>query len=408
MANINEYNQMIYEITSDNKIFNHSPNPSFSKNIDCPKFTLGFQHFFHQSKLKLDILKQFENKKKIYLVMNEFETIIDDYENSISNVSNKYFDIKKPLIGSSFYKLWEIYFLFDIIQLDDNDFVTVLLDDTNIDLLRTVMLYREKFGKKNKNNKYINTIINEDYVKKDKNIAKVEYPVENNIGKNKANLIITNGFKETLTNLVMEEQDSYKLILNQILYAIKNQANKGTFICKIYETFTNVMSKIISCLTNFYDKVYIVKPLMSNHMNSEKYIVCINFERNSNTPKYIEKLEQIIESVDKNKNKNLVDIFPEYILNAHFKNSLVLANIKISNKQFININEIVTFINKQNYRGNEYDIKRQMQIDATLYWLEQFFPDHKEYVTKKKQLSELCNKIIKNNNVLVIDLESKL
>lgn len=388
----------IYEIHNDMKIFNHNPNPSFSKNIDFPKFTLGFQHFFHQSKLKLEILKQFENKKKIYLVMNEYETLIDDYDNTIDETSMKYFNIKTNITSASFYKLWEIYFLFDIIDLNDNDYTTVLLDESNGDVLRSVMLFREKYGKKNKNNKYASVFVND--IKKENKNQKLEFPIDNGIGKNKANLIITNGFKNVSTNLVMEEQDIYTLILNQIIYALKNLLEGGTFICKIYETFTNIMSKILACLSNFFDKMYITKPLTSRQMSSEKYIVCHKFKKNPDQ-KNINKLESIIDDIDKNKNKNLVNIFPDYEIDNDFKNSLILSNIKISNKQFININEIVSFINKQNYRGYEYDTKRQLQIDATTFWIETFFVESKEYDNTKKKLLDLCDKVVKNNVLLL-------
>ncbi len=274
---------IIYEVNSDNKIFNNDSNPSFSKNVDSPKFTLGFQHFIHQSKLKMDITKQFEGKKKIYLVMSEFETIIDDYEQTIQNTSNEYFNPKNPITGRTFYKLWEIFLLFDIIDLEDNNYVTTLLDDNNSNLLRAVMLFRNKFGAKNKNNKYVNTIINNEYVEKNKKNKKgvTEYTIDTSIGKNKVNLIITNGFKSELSP-VIQEQESYKLILNQIIYALQNQIEGGAFICKIYESFTNVMSKIVACLTCFYDKVYVIKPLTSRNINSEKYIVCRGFKKITN------------------------------------------------------------------------------------------------------------------------------
>jgi hypothetical protein len=392
------HNMNIYEIHNDMKIFDHNPSPSFSKNIDFPKFTLGFQHFFHQSKLKLEILKQFENKKKIYLVMSEYETLIDDYDNTIDEMSMKYFNIKTNITSASFYKLWEMYFLFDIIDLNDNDYTTVLLDESNADVLRSVMLFREKYGKKNKNNKYASVFVND--VKKENKNQKLEFSIENSIGKSKANLIITNGFKNVSNNLVMEEQDVYTLILNQIIYSLKNLTEGGTFICKIYESFTNITSKILACLSSFFDKMYIVKPLTSRQMSSEKYIVCYKFKKNPNQ-KNINKLETIIEDIDKNKNKNLVNIFPDYEIDNDFKNSLILSNIKISNKQFININEIISFINKQNYRGYEYDTKRQLQIDATTFWLETFFIETKDYDNTKKKLLELCDKIVKNNVLLL-------
>ena len=402
--NTNDYSQIIYEINSDHKIVGHEPNPSFSKNIDYPTFTLGFQHFIHQTKLKMDIINQFEGKKKIYLVMSEFEIVIDEYNQNIQNESDKYFDTK--IIDKTFYKLWELFFLFDIIDLKDNDFTTILLDNASNDLLRSVMLYRKQFGKTNKNNKYFNIVTNEDYVqsKPNKKSNNTEFPVNGSIGKNKANLIITNGFKtKNAIYSVTQEQNSYKLILNQILYALKNQNISGTFICKIYESFTNVMSKIISCLTCFYEKVYITKPLTSRNINSEKYIVCLNFKKASN----IDKIESIVEELNK-VHKNLVDIFPKYNIDTVFKNTMISLNTKISNKQFINNNEIITFINNQNYRGYEYDNKRQSQINATEYWTKQFLINKDDYTNTKKQFENQCKQIINNNNALVTNLTKEL
>ena len=64
-----DYIPVIYSITVSDKdkdnIFDFDEEPKFSKNIDYPKFSLGFQHFIHQSKTKMEITKEFENKKKV-------------------------------------------------------------------------------------------------------------------------------------------------------------------------------------------------------------------------------------------------------------------------------------------------------------------------------------------------------
>ena len=83
-------------------------------------------------------------------------------------------------------------------------------------------------------------------------------------------------------------------------------------------------------------------------------------------------------------------------------------NTTIGNKQFISINEIVDFIKKQNYRGDDYQKRRQMQIDATKYWLDKFFPDAKEFMAKREYISKLTDVIIANNNKLVDELHKKL
>ena len=43
----------------------------------------------------MEILNDFQGKKKVYLVMNEFERYIDNYPEDIGNTSDQYFKITK-------------------------------------------------------------------------------------------------------------------------------------------------------------------------------------------------------------------------------------------------------------------------------------------------------------------------
>jgi hypothetical protein len=54
-------------------------------------------------------------------------------------------------------------------------------------------------------------------------------------------------------------------------------------------------------------------------------------------------------------------------------------NKTIANRQFKSINEIVQFINDQNYYGDNYQMHRQMQIDASKYWIRLFMPEDKNF-----------------------------
>jgi hypothetical protein len=45
----------------------------------------------------------------------------------------------------------------------------------------------------------------------------------------------------------------------------------------MFETFTHLSIKIILILINLYDECHIYKPLMSRESNSEKYLICKNF-----------------------------------------------------------------------------------------------------------------------------------
>jgi len=106
-----DYLPVVYKIPNNKiDIFDYDEKPKFSKNIDYPKFSLGFQHFIHQSKTKMEITKDFEGKKQIYYIINKFERYVDDYESDINNVSKAYFDIEpKPnILSRAFYKIWEL------------------------------------------------------------------------------------------------------------------------------------------------------------------------------------------------------------------------------------------------------------------------------------------------------------
>jgi hypothetical protein len=104
----------------------------------------------------------------------------------------------------------------------------------------------------------------------------------------------------------------------------------------------------------------------------------------------------------------LVDFFPEYHTTDNYKAALITTNTKIANKQFIAINEIVDFIKKQNYRGDEYQKRRNMQIDASKYWCDTFFPDLKDFNGKKKGIEKMISDLIEKGNKEIQDLKGKL
>src|SRR5690348_6183749 len=102
-----EYHQIIYKIPkSKEDIFKYKEDPVFSTSVAYPNFSLGFQHFIHQTisggygvdKMN-KMIADFKGKKKVYTIMNQFERYIDDYDSDINNVSKAYFDIEpKPTI----------------------------------------------------------------------------------------------------------------------------------------------------------------------------------------------------------------------------------------------------------------------------------------------------------------------
>jgi hypothetical protein len=70
----------------EKSIFDSEANIDFSAYINYPKNSVGFQHYIHA--MKNDAIKELEtfaNKKKVYEVLNPFELVIDNYNDSISD-----------------------------------------------------------------------------------------------------------------------------------------------------------------------------------------------------------------------------------------------------------------------------------------------------------------------------------
>merc|ERR1711871_1235792 len=102
-----------------------------------------------------------------------------------------------------------------------------------------------------------------------------------------------------------QEQEAYQLILGEIIGALRVQNKDGSFVLKLFETFTISSLKMIYILSSFYQETYIWKPLFSRESNSEKYIVCKGFKYDQKKDKAsleekISKLENILEKLSSN------------------------------------------------------------------------------------------------------------
>lgn len=446
-------------MTQNDSFYKLDPKVNMSTNIDYPQFSLGFHHYIHASKNKLEILEQFRDKKKVYLVLNKFERYIDNYDEDIGHYSEKYFNITKNIpniLSREFYKLWELFFMFNVIDNSNkNNFISAHLAEGVGSSVQATMFFRDKYsGGKSKNDKYYAITLHKDdegnhipeldksfvdYYEKEKPkrfILHKTYSTQVAGGyKNKDNGDLTNpktislfggqitskGEKADLVtadggfdweNENTQEQEAFRLIFAQILTALKIQNKGGNFICKFYETCTDSSVKLLYLLSQMYTNVYLVKPLTSRLSNSEKYAVCLGFKFNETDDKYksiVTKLTNIHTLLHVNKDKNIVDIWPEINITENitlsdplhkFKITMIYVNKTIANKQYKNINEMIQFINNQNYYGDSYQMHRQMQIDASKYWIKLFMPEN--------EIDTVLNNIRKSTNETIEKVQQSL
>ena len=90
-----------------------------------------------------------------------------------------------------------------------------------------------------------------------------------------------------------QEIVSTKLAFAQCAYAFSCQKKGGSFVLKLFDTYTQASIDILYILSSVYEKVYFLKPHTSRQANSEKYIVCKKFKL-ENTFELVQSMYRII------------------------------------------------------------------------------------------------------------------
>lgn len=418
-------------------IFDEEPDIVYSSSIDYPRGEYGFHHFIHNNKNKMEKLKQFEGKKKVYLVFNKFERYVDGYDKSIGAVSKEFFSLndKPDILSRGFYKLWEILLMFNLIDTTKDKFISAHLAESPGSFVQATMFYRDVYCKKgvSKNDKYYSVALHPEdvggkehvpeletkfveYYKKEKpqRFTQHETYTKGQAGgsKTKDNGDITNpktiklfgGQMDDKADLItgdggfewinenVQEQEAFKLIIAEVVAGAKLQKKGGNFVCKFFETFTKTSIKIIAMLCTLYDDIHFVKPLTSRLSNSEKYAVCTGFKYSDKDKEYkdiVKKLDTLLQTLHKTEKNKINDIFPSFVVPKELIKHIIELNRKISNAQLKSIGEIISFVDKEIYSGDEYHERKAEQIVCSDFWNSTFLPTADELEKKKKTYSHI-------------------
>ena len=408
----------------------------FSSLICQPLISNGFHYFIHRTKDAMDITNKLESKEKFYLIVSPFEHRTPNHDNDLTKITKKYLDMKgePKILSRAFYKMWEIMHYFDIGR--EKDLTYAALAEGPGAFIQAVLKYREKFKIGSKNDKFFGVTIhpeNGNYIKmgqqflshyEEKNpgmikihktykkATAVKYKSRDNgditdvktIGLFKKDIKKSKKYADLVTadggfeweNENYQEQEAFQLVFGEIIAALRVQNKNGSFVLKLFETFTDVTIKMIAIAASFYNEAYIYKPFFSRTSNSERYLILKGFKYDQKKDKSflnqnIELLEDILSKM--NSNQYTVDIFSNLNIDQTFKNQIKYCNIEIANKQQILINKIVVYIKENNYFGKKYHKYHEDQISAVNWWIDTFFPS--DY---KKSLKEAQDELAKYIN----------
>lgn len=320
------------------------------------------------------IRKELNNtKSKIDLYYKEWEKvkkIIHDYEYVYySSYRKKNISSIAP-VSRSYFKFREIFYDFNMDIKDINNvcnlaeapggFIESLIHLSNgkrLNIFANSLLSEDK-SIPIWHNKLKRYKINPIYGKKKngdicdfQNIISIIYK----LGRNSCELVTGDGGFDYSNDYSNQENNSLRLIYSEIFLALNIQKVQGNFICKIFDTFSEDMIKLLYLLNLSYEKIYLYKPKISRNSNSEKYIICLNYKG------YNHKIINMMCHSFKNLKLKL-DI------NIQFYNNLMKFIFDYSVQQIKSINKGIYIIKNKSIEN----IPSKKQLDLAFKWCKDY------------------------------------
>ena len=335
--------------------------------------------YLKQSKEQIsDNYKEWDIYKKI---TNPYEFIHTNYD------KNNYISRLKPL-SRAYYKMIELVNHFNLYKDESESIKTFHLAEGPGGFIEAIVNVR-----KNPFDEYYGmTLIDDsdnipgwkksnDFLNKYKNVfiergspgngdlysyENLEY-IKQNHG-HKYELVTGDGGFDFSIDFSKQEINATRLILSQIIFALILQKNGGSFILKVFDLFTKPSIDMIYLLNSLYRDVYITKPKTSRYANSEKYIVCIDFNLEAFSTIEQRLLNTFRVCQDINYKKYIFSSLLAIDYNFSFFKSIKEINSIIGQQQLNVINNTLIMIKKTNISNSKLDSDKRKNIQLCINW----------------------------------------
>ena len=181
---------------------------------------------------------------------------------------------------------------------------------------------------------------------------------------NSIDIVTADGGFDFSVDFNKQELLATKLLFAQVCFAIIMQKKNGHFILKIFDIFSKTTVDIIYLLSSLYSNVYIVKPHTSRLANSEKYIVCKNFNGLSN-----KLLQSIFTQFSKINSVSSISTIFDFDLDLYFINKIEEYNAIFGQQQIENISGTLNLINCKN-KNDKIESLKKNNINKCIHWCE--------------------------------------
>jgi cap1 methyltransferase len=343
-------------------------------------------------KEKIDQLEKTENWDKMKKIGNPYELIYTTYNKRRKNDSiSSYIPISR-----SYFKMWEIYYNFDIFKKFDMNHNLIFghLAEGPGGFMEASYNYRIKKKKTNYlNDKYYGITLKpvNDYIPDWNKIKKIFNNQENvniqygnlyyikdvknyikNFEINKAHVVTADGGFDYSSNFNGQEINSCQIIYSECIISLNILRKGGCFICKVFDLFSISMIQILYIMYCSFEQMYIYKPETSRPANSEKYIICMYYKDN-------------LTHDDKDYLLQIIEKWQELAQTLTENDSVMFNHLKIDNK----------FINLLNEYNQQYMDTQLFYLRNTLNLIETKIEKEKYYEIIHEQVKNAmkwCNK----------------
>jgi len=325
-------------------------------------------------------LVQLQDDNDETITINYVNKIVNPFEFIYTNVPGSTFSVSKVKPDSIiFFELMEIFQAFNI-----ND--TLILNTT-----LSIAHFTHNYTSTN----YLLNMLREDHMD---TVISEEFHFDNLY-----NLFINHTYAHKLDLIICEfhptdYMDTNKYIRNIILTLLiisKYQMNRGMSIIKIDNILYKPIIDVIFILASMYDKMYLVKPSISNITTTERYLICRGFNEKLNSKTLANIIAHLSTNImHRNNIYSLIDNeLPYYLLNKINESNLVIGQ-----QQLEAYDQIITIYKNKNREERIENLKKS-HIQKCIQWCEKNQLPHNKFIDKMNIFLTAKQKVIEETTI---------
>jgi len=193
------------------------------------------------------------------------------------------------------------------------------------------------------------------------------YHLQSVIGPQRCNLVTGDGGFDFSVDFNLQEIQSYRLILSQLIGALLLLKQGGHFVCKVFDTYTRFSIELLWIMAVCFDEINLIKPLTSRPANSERYVVAKRCQL-SQVERYLPSLLERITHWDEQ--HYLHSILEDNVMDTHFLHAIEEYNLYYFQNQIQNIKKTLYII--QHFDTINTQGIQSHQVESAIRWCRKY------------------------------------